>query len=156
MRRVGASFIAMTAGWLVMTLVGVPMVAISLGGAFNEILGAVMLYGFFSSFVVGGAWLLVYLPVYALIPTRSAFWKWGICVPAGFVTGALVPLVFFIVTNAGLWSASESSVAAMFIGLAAIVGGVAAAVGRWLFPWSRNYELQWPRRDGEKEGGPRD
>ena len=48
MRRVGASFIAMTAGWLVMTLVGVPMVAISQGGAFNEILGAVMLYGFFT------------------------------------------------------------------------------------------------------------
>ena len=150
MRRVGASFMAMTAGWLVMNLIGVPMMT-----PFHA--SSMLWWAFFSSFVVAAAWLVIYLPIYALLPTRSVFWKWTVCIPLGVLVAALIPLVVFRVVDGGI-SGTDWGTAAVFSAMAAIVGGVAAAVGRSLFPWSRNYEMQWPDRkraeSSKPEAGP--
>jgi hypothetical protein len=135
-RRVFASLVAMTTGWVVMSVVGGLYVGI---GREGDILGWTLWMAFFSSFVVGPAWLVVYLPVYALWPTRSAFWRWEVFVPVGSMIGALVAI--------GIWTllGGRAQEAGPYYFLAGVVGAVSAAVGRWLYPWSRHNENERER-----------
>ena len=136
-RRVFASLVAMTSGWLVMSVVGGIIWAGMTEGEAGDAVAWALFVGFFGSFVAGAAWLLVYLPVYALVPTRSVFWRWEVCVPVGTFLAVLVFLVGWLLLGGG-----RDQMGAPFTFMAGVLGGVAAAVGRWLFPWSRHYELE--------------
>ncbi|NNC89302.1 MAG: hypothetical protein HKN82_12650 [Akkermansiaceae bacterium] len=155
MRRVAASLIAMTAGWMVMNVVilGLDWIwKIARGRTFNlsTAMSEGVIWAGATAVVVGGAWLLVYLPIYAAAPRGNAFWKWRVCVPAGVAAGAAAGIGVALVAGGFRidWGVVRATVPA-----AAIVGGVAAVVGRFLLDWSRHYR-QVPQ-DEFKPGGAR-
>lgn len=153
MRRVAASFVAMTAGWVVMN-VGVSLLwVIAAGGNLTGAAGWILFWWFATALVVGVAWLVIYLPVYLLVKRESAFWEWRNCVPAGAAIGAGAMLLWLMLSPAQFpWQLL------FFLVLPATVGAVAAAVGRWLVDWSLHYraDVAWrvtPHDHGNTEGG---
>ena len=140
MRAVAASFIAMAMGWGVLNaLIGlVILVTSAVSGAWSirEVLGAGVWWLACTAVVVGVAWLVVYLPVYVSFRRESAFWKWSVCVPVGFVVGAILPFGFLALPALGDGGGPGGLV---LMAMAGMVGGVAAIVGRFLVDWSRHY-----------------
>ena len=141
MRRIAASIIAMAAGWAVMNMV---LFLLFLAGGKIPLNAAGMIdslrasspWLMITALVVMGAWLVVYLPVFALMPRRSRFWNWSVCVPCGTVVGALVPFGILALPQV---IRGDNLLILPYLLLPATVGTVAAAVGRWLVDWSRDY-----------------
>ncbi len=109
------------------------------GSSLVDIMSAYSVWFVVSALVVGAAWLVVYLPVYALVPRGSCFWRWSVCVPCGAVVGAIVPFGFWVIPEA-VHGGSLGGLALLL--LPGTVGVVAAVVGRWLVDWSRGYAHQ--------------
>ena len=121
MRALLESMLAMGAGWLVMMMEVGGWAIINHGGA-----GGLEIFGVWSAVVVGAAWLVVYLPVYAVMAKARKWMDWRVWVPIGLGVGGMVPFVIMMIPEA---IAGGTPGLGLFLILPSTVGAVAAAVG---------------------------
>jgi len=120
MRVIVGSLVSVGAGWLAgVLLLAVPIAyGVAVGGAdaghpsiflhvaISILTGLVLL-----------TWLIVFLPIYLFMPTRSPLWRWHIATPLGFVAGVVILAV--------VWNLIESSNPGGYFSLrAGIIGAV--------------------------------
>lgn len=128
MNRFIASMIAMASGWGVLnSLLLVVWMFESRG-----FVGYVTVFAIASAVVVSVAWLVIYMPVYVLLPRDSMMFEWQVAIPFGFATGFLTGLLCF---GGSVWAGA----------MAGLVGGSAAGVGRFLLPGTEPYVSPRPK-----------
>ena len=105
------SFICVCVGWLTLGLAFAVYIATAERRylEFFEVAGGVLLV---SSPFVFGSWLLIFVPIYLFVPSRSILWRWPVCMLCGAVAGAVIMYAL------GLGSEPAFSISA------AVVGGV--------------------------------
>ena len=77
-QEIVGSFLSAAVGW-------VASFCLLLHPAYVAIAGAFILV----------AWLVVFLPLYLLVPLRSPLWWWPVCTTCGSVSGAAIMLGFY-------------------------------------------------------------
>ena|SRR6266496_2394133 len=85
-----------------------------------------MEFGFYMSFFIVPVWVLLLIPLYLFVPSRSVLWRWPLCTVCGIVAGILVMALWVGgVPGVGGLAAEAWSLYAM----AAIVGGATCLTG---------------------------
>ncbi|MBK1854558.1 hypothetical protein JO972_06285 [Verrucomicrobiaceae bacterium 5K15] len=112
--KVAASFLAMALGWIVMMII-LTVFMLASAPAWSS-LGDLTIIGIYSFFVVLGAWFIVCLPLYILIPNNCFLFEWYVGGPIGACVGFLAG--YLLIGHIG------------FCCLAMTVGGVAGGIGR--------------------------
>ena len=98
-RRILGSALSALVGWLALNVFVVGVLALEallraqpstnvwwLGAAFIAPYSAVFVFA---------TWLVLFLPLYLLVPSHSAFWWWPICTLCGAIAGALMMFGFY-------------------------------------------------------------
>lgn len=96
-------------------------------------------------------WLLILLPLYALLPSSSRIWRPTICTGLGAASGAILLTVYF-----GVSRDIPFDLIWIFLPIAVVVGGVTSFVASattHYFHGTRNHELE-SKRDQVRGLGP--
>jgi hypothetical protein len=105
-RRILGSFLSALMGWIVLVIyIGStvkmnPNMSPDMVGEFSAGFGMI---DYLASILMFGAWLVIILPLYLLVPLRSPLWRWPICTICGAIGGA----AFLIVIGRLLLSSTE-------------------------------------------------
>jgi hypothetical protein len=119
------SFLSAFLGWTVLNLYSLSTANFdsTQGG---EGWAGVAVMGIFSGILILGTWFVALLPLYVLVPSRSVLRKWPICTLCGVVSGAIIMLIFGMITSPSTVPWHQYVPYCTF---AAVVGGITCLFG---------------------------
>lgn len=97
-RRILGSALSAFVGWLALNVFVAGVLAVEALLGTRSIngwwVGAAFIATYSVAFVFA-TWLVVLLPLYFLVPSRSVLWRWPICTFCGAIAGALIMFGFY-------------------------------------------------------------